>query len=161
HPASVWLRAGTRLPRFPAFGGHHNPAAESGRAHLQCRSTYSNGYRRFLGLATVAGNRPARRTRGGPVSTLRKIAEIPAGSWTKWLVVGFWVAVLAVATPLSLKLKGAEKNNTAQWVPAGAESTKVLGALSRFQSPNISAAIVVYDRPSGVTTADRAKAAAD
>jgi len=95
------------------------------------------------------------------VSTLRKIAEIPAGSWTKWLVVGFWVAVLAVASPLAIKLKHAEKNDTAQWVPAGAESTKVLNALARFQSPNLSTAIVVYDRASGVTAADRAKAAAD
>src|SRR5215467_8386530 len=95
------------------------------------------------------------------MSTLRKIAEIPAGSWTKWLVVGFWVAVLAVACPLAVKLKHAEKNDTSQWVPAGAESTKVLDALARFQSPNISTAIVVYDRASSVTAADRAKAAAD
>jgi RND superfamily putative drug exporter len=95
------------------------------------------------------------------VSTLRKIAEIPAGSRTKWLVVGFWVVVLAAALPLAIKLKGAERNDTAQWVPAGAESTKVLDALARFQSPNISTAIVVYDRASGVTAADRAKAAAD
>src|SRR5262252_7639780 len=95
------------------------------------------------------------------MSTLRKIAEIPAGSWTKWLVVGLWVAVLAVAFPLSLKLKGAEKNDTSQWVPAGAESTKVLDALSRSQPPTAATAIVVYDRASGVTAADRAKAAAD
>jgi putative drug exporter of the RND superfamily len=95
------------------------------------------------------------------MSTLRRIAEIPAGSWTKWLVVGFWVAVIAVAYPLSGKLKGAEKNDTSQWVPAGAESTKVLDALSHVQSPNISDAIVVYDRASGLTAADRAKAAAD
>jgi hypothetical protein len=33
----------------------------------------------------------------------RKIAEIPAGSWTKRLVVGFWVAVGAVAYPLPAK----------------------------------------------------------
>ena len=84
------------------------------------------------------------------MSTLRKIAEIPAGSWTKWLVVGFWVAVLAVASPLAVKLKHAEKNDTSQWVPAGAESTKVLDALSRFQPPNAATAIVVYDRGSGV-----------
>src|SRR5262249_58583821 len=98
---------------------------------------------------------------GESMSTLRKIAEIPAGSWTKWLVVGFWVAVLAVTFPLSTKIKGAEKNDTTQWVPAGAESTKVLDALARFQSPDVSTAIVVYDRASGVTAADRAKAAAD
>ena len=35
----------------------------------------------------------------------RRIAEIPAGSWTKWLVMGFWVVVVAVAFPLSGKLK--------------------------------------------------------
>jgi hypothetical protein len=32
--------------------------------------------------------------------------EIPAGSWTKWLVVGFWV--VAVPHPLSTKLTGGE-----------------------------------------------------
>src|SRR5215472_14505372 len=95
------------------------------------------------------------------MNTLRRIAEIPAGSWTKWLVVGFWIAVIAVASPLALKLKHAEKNDTSQWVPAGAESTKVLDALARFQSPNVSTAVVVYDRASGLTAADRAKAAAD
>ena len=41
----------------------------------------------------------------------RRLAEIPAGSWTKWLVVGFWVAVIVVAYPLAGKLTGAEKNN--------------------------------------------------
>ena len=95
------------------------------------------------------------------MSTLRRIAEIPTGSWTKWLVVGFWVVVLVVAFPLSKKLNGAEKNDTSQWVPAGAESTKVLDVLARVQSPNVSTAIVVYDRASGVTAADRAKATAD
>jgi RND superfamily putative drug exporter len=44
----------------------------------------------------------------------RKLAKIPAGSWTKWLVVGFWVAVVAVAYPLSGKLAGAEKNDTSE-----------------------------------------------
>jgi putative drug exporter of the RND superfamily len=95
------------------------------------------------------------------MSKLGRIAEIPAGSWTKWLVVGFWVVVLVLAFPLQKKLNGAEKNDTSQWLPAGAESTKVLDALSHVQSPNILAAIVVYDRASGVTAADRAKAAAD
>ena len=45
------------------------------------------------------------------MSKARRIAEIPAGSWTKWLVVGFWVVVLVMAFPLSSKLTGAEKND--------------------------------------------------
>ena len=41
------------------------------------------------------------------MSKLGKIAEIPAGSWTKWLVVGFWVVMVAVLYPLSSKLTAA------------------------------------------------------
>ena len=95
------------------------------------------------------------------MSRLRRIAEIPAGSWTKWLVVGFWVVVVVVAFPLSAKLTGAEKNDAKAWLPANAESTKVLDLQAHFQSPNIYPAVVVYERASGLTGADRAKAAAD
>ena len=95
------------------------------------------------------------------MSGLRKLAEIPAGSWTKWVVVGFWVVVLVLALPLSSKLKGAEKNDAKQWLPGNAESTKVVDLQSRFQPPNIQSAVVVYARASGLTAADRAKAAAD
>jgi RND superfamily putative drug exporter len=95
------------------------------------------------------------------MSRLAKIAEIPAGSWTKWLVVGFWVVVLVITLPLSSKLTGAEKNDAKAWLPASAESTKVLDLQARFQSPNIYPGVVVYERASGLTAADRAKAAVD
>ena len=95
------------------------------------------------------------------MNVARKIVEFPAGSWTKWLVVGFWVVVLVIAFPLSSKLTGAEKNDAKTWLPAGAESTKVLDVQSRFQSPNVFPAVVVYERASGLTAADKAKAAAD
>jgi RND superfamily putative drug exporter len=92
---------------------------------------------------------------------MRKLAEIPAGSWTKWLVVGFWVVVLVLAFPLSKKLTGAEKNDLKYWLPSSAESTKVLDVQSRFQSPNIFPGIVVYERSSGLTSADQFKATVD
>ncbi|MFI5083499.1 MAG: hypothetical protein ACHQCE_20700, partial [Streptosporangiales bacterium] len=92
---------------------------------------------------------------------LKKIAEIPAGSWTKWVVVGFWVVVLVLAFPLSKKLTGAEKNDAKYWLPGAAESTKVLNAQERFQSPNIITGVVVYVGAPGLTAADRAMAAAD
>jgi putative drug exporter of the RND superfamily len=95
------------------------------------------------------------------MSTLKKMAEIPAGSWTKWVVVGFWVVVLVLAFPLSSKLQHAEKNDAKYWLPGAAESTKVLNVQERFQSPNITTGVVVYERASGLTAADRAKAAAD
>jgi putative drug exporter of the RND superfamily len=90
-----------------------------------------------------------------------RLAEIPAGSWTKWVVMGFWVAVLVVAFPLSGKLMHAYKNNASSWLPASAESVKVFNVQSRFQSPNTYPGLVVYYRASGLTAADRAKAAAD
>ena len=95
------------------------------------------------------------------MNRIGRLAEIPAGSWTKWVVVGFWVVVLVIMAPLSAKLMGAEKNDAKYWLPGNAESTKVLDVQSRFQSPNIYTGVVVYVRASGITAADRARAAAD
>jgi RND superfamily putative drug exporter len=92
---------------------------------------------------------------------LGRIAQIPAGSWTKWVVAGFWVVVLVLAFPLSKKLTGAEKNDASAWLPAVAESTKVLNAQARFQSPNVYTGVVIYGQAAGVTVADRARAAVD
>ena len=91
------------------------------------------------------------------MNRLRKAAEIPAGSWTKWVVVGFWVVVLVITFPLAGKLSGAEKNDMKAWLPANAESTKVLDVVSHFQSPNAYTAVVVYHRAAGLTAADRAR----
>ena len=95
------------------------------------------------------------------MSRVRAIVGLPSGRRAKWVVLAFWLIIVAVAAPLAGKLTGAEKNDSSAWLPASAESTKVLNLQSRFQSPNIFAGVVVYDRPSGLTGADRAKAVAD
>jgi RND superfamily putative drug exporter len=95
------------------------------------------------------------------MSKASAIIRLPAGRRTKWAVVVFWLIIVAVTGPLAGKLTGAEKNDASAWLPAAAESTKVLDVQSRFQSPNIYAAVVVYDRVSGLSGADKAKAAAD
>ncbi len=95
------------------------------------------------------------------MSRARAIVAIPSGRRTKWAVLVFWLIVVALLGSLAGKLTGAEKNDASAWLPAKAESTKVLDVQSRFQSPNIFAAVLVYDRQSGVTSADKAKAAAD
>jgi putative drug exporter of the RND superfamily len=95
------------------------------------------------------------------MSRLNRIAAIPAGSWTKWVVMGLWLVVLVVAYPLSGKLTGAEKNDSSAWLPASAESVRVLDVQTRFQPPDTYSGVVVYYRASGLTAADRAKAAAD
>ena len=69
--------------------------------------------------------------------------------------------MVAVAGPLAGKLGSAEQNDAKSWLPASAESTRVLDLQSRVRSPNVYPAVVVYERPSGITAADRARAAAD
>src|SRR5690348_14345130 len=95
------------------------------------------------------------------MSRLKSVVSIPAGRRTKWLVLVFWIVVVALAGPLSGKLTGAEKNDAQSWLPPKAESTQVLALRSKVVSPNVYPAVVVYDRPGGLTAADKAKAAAD
>jgi RND superfamily putative drug exporter len=95
------------------------------------------------------------------MTVLRRLGYLPAGHRTKWLILVFWLVLVAVAGPLSGKLTGAEKNDTASWLPPRAESTQVLNLRSEVVSPNVYSAVVVYDRPGGLTAADKAKAATD
>jgi len=95
------------------------------------------------------------------MSKAREIVRFPSGRRGKWVVLGLWILILAVGGSLAGKLTGAEKNDAQQWLPAQAQSTKVLALQSRFQSPNVFPAVVVYDRPSGLTAADRVKAVSD
>jgi RND superfamily putative drug exporter len=95
------------------------------------------------------------------MNIVRALARVPSGRRTKWLVLVFWLLVVAGLGPLAGKLTNAEKNNASAWLPAAAESTKVVNLQATFQSPNLFTGVVVYSRPSGLTAADRAKTAAD
>src|SRR5215472_15152288 len=89
------------------------------------------------------------------------IASLPSGRRAKWAVLVLWIIIAVVAGPLAGKLMGAEKNDAKSWLPAAAESTKVLAIQSHIQSPNVFPAVVVYYRAAGLNGADRAKASAD
>jgi putative drug exporter of the RND superfamily len=96
-----------------------------------------------------------------PPSRASRIAAWPSGKRTKWLVLVFWLVIVAVAGPLASKLMGAEKNDPSAYLPPSAESTQELNLQSKFVSKNLNPAVVVYVRPSGLTPADLRKAAAD
>src|SRR6201999_3173019 len=95
------------------------------------------------------------------MSRARAIITFASGRRAKWGVVVFWLIIVALAGPLSGKLTGAEKNDSSSWLAATDASTQVLNLQSKVQSPNVFTAVVVYDRASGLTSADKAKAAAD
>ncbi|MEU7868844.1 MMPL family transporter [Dactylosporangium sp. NPDC049140] len=88
-------------------------------------------------------------------------AELVAGRRAKWVVVAVWVLLLIPAAMLAGRLGDAEQNDNAAWLPANAESTEVVARAAKFQPADTLPAVVVYDRPGGVTDADRAKARAD
>lgn len=93
---------------------------------------------------------------------LRKLAALPCGRRTKWIVLAFWIVVMVLAGPLSTKLTGAQKNDASSWLPKNAESTQVLNLSEKFVPKDVFPALVVYDRGEApVTEADKAKAAAD
>jgi RND superfamily putative drug exporter len=90
-----------------------------------------------------------------------RIAAVVCGRRTKWLVLVFWLIVLAVLGPLAGKLTGAEKNDNSSWLPGGAESTEVMNLQAKFQAHDTAYAVVVYERLSGVTPQDQSTVAAD
>src|SRR4051794_41985035 len=90
----------------------------------------------------------------------RSAVGLLTGRRTKFLVLIFWLVVVALAGPLAGKLTGAQKNDSASWLPGSAESTKVLQIQQSFQSPNALPAVVTHDRPSGLTPARPAQAGA-
>src|SRR5215216_5896605 len=96
------------------------------------------------------------------MSGVRRIVSLPSGRWSKWVVLGFWIALFAVAGPLAGKLNSAQQNDSSAWLPANAESTQVVELAKQFAPSDIFPALVVYERPDGaITPADQAKAAAD
>ncbi len=84
--------------------------------------------------------------------------SFPAGRATKWLVLFAWVALVVGVSPLAAKMTDAQKNDAAVWLPASAESTKVVKLQDRFPGGDSTLAVVVYQRDSGVTDADRSLA---
>jgi RND superfamily putative drug exporter len=98
---------------------------------------------------------PARRGLGW------RLAAMPGGRRSKWLVLVFWLLVIAATGSLAGKLQGAERNDASSYLPASAESTQELNAQNAFVVQNYNPAVVVYVRQSGITAADLGKARQD
>src|SRR5574342_962307 len=100
---------------------------------------------------------------GGEIlgDVMMSIASLITNRKIKYVIILFWLAVVALAAPLAGRLSDVEKNEAKSWLPGSAESTQVLDAQTAFASPNTLPAVVVYERTTGLTQADQAKIAAD
>lgn len=81
--------------------------------------------------------------------------------YVKYVVVAFWLGVVALLGPLAGKLTGVQNNEAKSWLPADAESTQVLDVASTFVSADTIPAVLVYERAGGLTPDDAAAVAAD
>jgi RND superfamily putative drug exporter len=95
------------------------------------------------------------------MSPSAKLAALPCGRRSKWVVLVVWLVLLVAAVPLAGRLTGAENNEATSWLPGNAESTEVLDAQRAFFPTDTAQAVVVYQRESGITAADRAEAVRD
>src|SRR5215210_8500064 len=90
------------------------------------------------------------------------LARFVTGRRTKWVVVAFWIVAVAALSPLGAKLADATNDETASFLPAGAEATKVQELLKqRFAGGETSNGLIVYRRAGGLTAGDRARIAKD
>src|SRR5215218_8110048 len=84
----------------------------------------------------------------------RQIAGQLTGKVTKWLVLVAWIVIVVVMGGFASKLTDVQNNEASSWLPASAESTKVLDELATTVDPNDIPTLVVYQRSSGLTEDD-------
>ncbi|MDQ0585318.1 MMPL family transporter [Streptomyces rishiriensis] len=90
-----------------------------------------------------------------------RVTAIPSGRRAKWAVLAFWIGLLAVASVFSGKFDSVVKNEVGTFLPSNAESTQAIELAKKF-TPDISSAVVIYERADGdITADDRAVAKAD
>ncbi|MEU1626485.1 MMPL family transporter [Streptomyces sp. NPDC020096] len=79
-----------------------------------------------------------------------------------WAVVVGWLGVAAVLGPVQAELTKAESNDNAAFLPRSSESAQAARTLTaRFATGDALPALIVYQRPTGLTPADRTAAVAD
>ena len=86
----------------------------------------------------------------------RSIIGLVTGRRTKYLVLGLWLVAAVAAAGFAGKLSSVQRSDPTSSLPASAESTRVGKIQSLFGSANTMPAVVVYERRSGLTDADRA-----
>ena len=85
-----------------------------------------------------------------------RLARLPAGRRTKWLVLIAWLILLMVGGSLAGKLQGVTQNSADAYLPGSAEATRVIKLQDKVHKEDAILAVVSYERWSGITPADQA-----
>ncbi|AXG80957.1 MMPL family transporter [Streptomyces paludis] len=93
---------------------------------------------------------------------IKRLATVPGGRRTKWLVLAAWLILAVGLGPLAGKLGDVEDTSPNAFLPRGAESARVNTELEKFRTDALTPAVIVYTTSADrLTPADRAKATAD
>jgi RND superfamily putative drug exporter len=84
-----------------------------------------------------------------------KLFTVPAGRTAKWVVFLVTLVVFAGFASQAGKFEQAQKNETSSFLPGSAESVKALEQIDRFPGGEQAPAVIVYERRSGLTAADK------
>ncbi|WP_206440549.1 MMPL family transporter [Streptomyces scabichelini] len=75
-----------------------------------------------------------------------------------WVLLGLWVAVLALTSPFASKLSDAQHDRAVDYLPASADSTQVATIQEQLPGGETTELVLVYHRDGGLTAADRTTA---
>lgn len=94
---------------------------------------------------------------------MSSLFTLPAGRTAKWVVFGIWLVVFfgTMAAGLPTKFTDAEKNESTSFLPGDAESTKALNITEKLNDGEKAPTVIVYQRESGLTAADKRAIVAD
>jgi RND superfamily putative drug exporter len=93
---------------------------------------------------------------------MTRLARFVTGRRTKWAVLGIWILVALVTLPIGQKVSDVIDNRVESFLPESAETKEVVELQNtRFASGQTTTGLIIYERPGGLTPADRAKIASD
>ncbi|MGA4842012.1 MMPL family transporter [Streptomyces sp. G45] len=72
-----------------------------------------------------------------------------------WILLGIWVAVLALAGPFAGKLGDVQKDRAVDYLPASADSTQVAKIQEKLPGGETTELVLVYHRDGGLKPADK------
>ncbi|MGW5471288.1 MMPL family transporter [Streptomyces chartreusis] len=90
----------------------------------------------------------------GAVGTSARRRGVP------WLVLGLWIVALVAVSPFASKLADVQRDRAVDYLPASADSTQVAKIQEGLPGGEATEMVVVYHRDAGLTSADKAAAAA-